>query len=78
MGRNRAGPLEHGYRQLRLLGAMICRRWNPTAAERDAQVERMAWRATASDLQRRAAAEFRWTLVREHTHSSAGEIERDE
>lgn len=77
MRRHRSGPFERRYRQLRLLSLMLWRRWVPDVAERDAQAERLAWRATALELQRRAAAEFRWTLIQQRAHSISGESERD-
>jgi hypothetical protein len=43
------------------------RRWFPTAAEQSARAERMAGRFELGVQQRRAAAAFRWTLLRQRS-----------
>jgi hypothetical protein len=62
---------------LRLLGLMIWRHWVPVAAERRVQRERLASRALALELQRRAAAEFRWTLVQQRAGAGSQETGQD-
>lgn len=65
MARVEPEPVAVNWRQMWLIVQMVWRRWFPTVAERSARAERMDGRAELVAHQRRAAAVFRWTLVRQ-------------
>ena len=67
MARVEPGLMRSAWRSVRLAVQMGWRCWFPTAAEQSARAERMAGRVELGAQQRRAAAAFRWTLLRQRS-----------
>jgi hypothetical protein len=68
------GPIFATVRRLRLVVQMGWRHWFPTAAEQSARAERMSARVELGEQQRRAAAAFRWTLLRQRSDPLAKDL----